>query len=81
MKLQGAHVLITGGSTGIGLAVARQLIVEGANVTLVARTESKLKEAVQELQQRAATLKTAKGGAKAAYQTADVTVPEQVGAC
>lgn len=37
MGLRGKNAVITGGSVGIGLAVARGLAAEGANVTLVAR--------------------------------------------
>ena len=35
--LGGAHVVITGGSSGIGLAAASQLVARGARVSLVAR--------------------------------------------
>jgi short-subunit dehydrogenase len=41
--------LITGGSAGIGLAVARQLSARGTRVALVARTEKTLRDAAQEL--------------------------------
>lgn len=37
LQLKGKHVLITGGSKGIGLACARGFLAEGAKVTLVAR--------------------------------------------
>lgn len=37
LQLQGKHVLITGGSKGIGLACACGFLEEGASVTLVAR--------------------------------------------
>eukprot|EP00197_Chlamydomonas_leiostraca_P011022 CAMPEP_0202885958 /NCGR_PEP_ID=MMETSP1391-20130828/41930_1 /ASSEMBLY_ACC=CAM_ASM_000867 /TAXON_ID=1034604 /ORGANISM="Chlamydomonas leiostraca, Strain SAG 11-49" /LENGTH=321 /DNA_ID=CAMNT_0049569221 /DNA_START=25 /DNA_END=990 /DNA_ORIENTATION=+ len=76
MKLSGKHVLITGGSAGIGLAIARELVTkECANVTLVARTASKLEEAVKELQ---AAAKAAGSSSRISSQAADVTVPEQV---
>lgn len=42
---RGKHVLITGGSSGIGLAAAKQLVGYGATVTLLARRESVLEEA------------------------------------
>lgn len=42
---QGKHVLVTGGSSGIGLAVARQLLAKGASVTLAARRLAVLEEA------------------------------------
>jgi 3-dehydrosphinganine reductase len=41
----GKHILLTGGSTGIGLATARQLASLGANITLFARRASVLEEA------------------------------------
>jgi NAD(P)-dependent dehydrogenase (short-subunit alcohol dehydrogenase family) len=43
--LQGHHVLVTGASTGIGRATASLLASRGAKVFLVARNESRLKEA------------------------------------
>lgn len=39
------HVLITGGSEGLGLALAKQLVAQNARVSLVARTKSKLEAA------------------------------------
>jgi short-subunit dehydrogenase len=41
--------LVTGGSAGIGLAVARQLAARGARVALVARGEKTLRDVAQEL--------------------------------
>ncbi|MGR3615403.1 MAG: SDR family NAD(P)-dependent oxidoreductase [Paracoccaceae bacterium] len=37
MTLQGKHALVTGGGTGIGLAIARALAAEGAQVTITGR--------------------------------------------
>ena len=37
MELAGAHVVITGGSQGIGLETARLLVGKGARVSIVAR--------------------------------------------
>ncbi|WP_372365143.1 SDR family NAD(P)-dependent oxidoreductase [Candidatus Uabimicrobium sp. HlEnr_7] len=43
------HVLITGGSSGLGLAMAQQLAKEDMKVTIVARNPQKLKNALEEL--------------------------------
>jgi uncharacterized protein len=42
MKLQGAHVVVTGGSRGIGEQIARQCAARGAKVTVVARNHDAL---------------------------------------
>jgi NAD(P)-dependent dehydrogenase (short-subunit alcohol dehydrogenase family) len=49
MKLQGAHVVVIGGSTGIGLATARGARHEGADVTIAGRSQEKLAQAQREL--------------------------------
>ena len=46
VSFSGCHVLITGGSTGIGLALAQEFTLLGASVTILARTRSKLDKAV-----------------------------------
>lgn len=43
------HVIITGGSSGIGLEMAKIYLSLGANVTIVARDKKKLDTAVNEL--------------------------------
>ena len=42
LSLRDQHVLITGGSSGIGLALARQSAAAGARVSLIARDPAKL---------------------------------------
>jgi NAD(P)-dependent dehydrogenase (short-subunit alcohol dehydrogenase family) len=49
LGLKGRRVLVTGGSQGIGLAVARGFLDEGATVTIVARGNERLAQAVAEL--------------------------------
>lgn len=43
------HAIITGGSSGIGKAVAKLLASEGANISLIARDTDKLETARQEI--------------------------------
>jgi NAD(P)-dependent dehydrogenase (short-subunit alcohol dehydrogenase family) len=43
------HVVIIGGSSGIGLATARQLLASGMQVTITGRSEQRLDEARQSL--------------------------------
>jgi NAD(P)-dependent dehydrogenase (short-subunit alcohol dehydrogenase family) len=52
LGLNGRRVLVTGGSQGIGLAVARGFLAEGASVTIVARDDGRLARAAAELSQR-----------------------------
>lgn len=48
-SLREEHVLITGGGTGIGLAVARSMHDAGARVVLIGRRETELAKAVESL--------------------------------
>ncbi|MFJ5382574.1 SDR family NAD(P)-dependent oxidoreductase, partial [Cupriavidus sp. CER94] len=50
MALQGHHALVTGGGRGIGAAIARRLLEEGASVTLVGRDCTVLDAAMQALE-------------------------------
>lgn len=49
LKLEGKKVLITGGSKGIGKAIAGVFVSEGANVSIAARGVQALKETKKEL--------------------------------
>jgi ketoreductase len=49
MKLTGKSALITGGSSGIGLAIARRLGRDGAKVAICGRSVGRLTEAAREL--------------------------------
>jgi len=51
LQIEGSRTLITGGSKGIGKALAKMLLQKGGSVILVARTESKLLETQKELGQ------------------------------
>ena len=48
----GRSVVVTGGSRGLGLVIARQLADEGARLTLVARSEGELDRAVEDIRKR-----------------------------
>ena len=48
-RLDGLHALVGGGTQGIGNATAREMAGLGARITLLARSEDQLKEAVAEL--------------------------------
>ena len=48
-KLEGKIALITGGSSGIGLATAKRFVNEGANVFITGRREAELAAAVKEI--------------------------------
>ncbi|OVA05022.1 Short-chain dehydrogenase/reductase SDR [Macleaya cordata] len=45
IPIKGRHVFITGGSSGIGLALAHQAASQGARVSILARNPDKLEEA------------------------------------
>ena len=49
-RLDDAHVLITGGSSGIGLAMAARVLDRGARVSLVARDSERLAAAEDALE-------------------------------
>ena len=49
LQLAGKHVLITGGSRGIGFACARLFLKEGARVSITSRTQSHLDAALERL--------------------------------
>jgi NAD(P)-dependent dehydrogenase (short-subunit alcohol dehydrogenase family) len=49
LGLQGKHAIVTGGSLGIGKAIARELAREGADVAIVARTKDRLEATARQL--------------------------------
>jgi len=52
-ELGGAAALITGGGSGIGLECARRLVSEGCAVTIMGRTEERLRDGAAKLQEAA----------------------------
>lgn len=65
--------LVTGGSAGLGLAIARQLVSQGARVAIVGRDQQRLDEAVESLRAGAAGGPTQVLGIRA-----DVTQQDEV---
>jgi len=49
MKLEGKIALITGGSSGLGLATAKRFVAEGAHVFITGRRQTELDNAVKEI--------------------------------
>jgi short-subunit dehydrogenase len=68
-KLEGRVVLITGGSRGLGLELARQFAKKGANLVICSRTTSQLSRAKMELE---------KTGAQVLALPVDVTNNDEV---
>ena len=69
--IRGAHALVTGASRGLGPRIARALAVEGANVTLTARSADALREAAEALAARPAWRGRARAVAEAPQALAD----------
>src|SRR3989454_10048040 len=72
LGLRGKHAIVTGGSLGIGKAIARELAREGADVAIVARTKEQLEATAREL--------AAETGRRVIPLAADVTSRAQVDA-
>jgi NAD(P)-dependent dehydrogenase (short-subunit alcohol dehydrogenase family) len=70
IRLDGRSAVITGGSKGLGLAMAREFAASGADVAILARRPEVLEEAKDTI------AKTAKG--RVAAFACDVSKPEQV---
>ena len=70
LGLQGKHAIVTGGSRGIGKAIARELAREGVDVAIVARNQGDLEATAREL--------GAETNRRIVPLAADVTSKEQV---
>ncbi|CAD7704651.1 unnamed protein product [Ostreobium quekettii] len=66
----GKHVCITGGSEGLGLALAMEFVREAAHVTIISRSAAKLSAASEGLKRLAGELGSA---GRIAHTSADVT--------
>lgn len=71
LGLRGRRAVITGGSKGIGFAIARELLAEGAAVSICARHAEEVAGAVADL---------ATGGGQVSGHSCDVTDPAAVNA-
>lgn len=71
-KLEGTGIVVTGANQGLGKAIARACIAEGANLLICARNEALLAETCAELS------RTASGAQRVLAQAADVSRPEAV---
>ena len=70
LGLKGKRAIVTGGSLGIGKAIARELAREGVNVAIVARSKDQLETTARELE--------AETRRRVIPLAADVTSKEQV---
>ncbi len=69
-SIRGRSVVITGGSRGLGMAIAEQFLKQGANVTLLARDKAELGRAQSMLQERTGRIPS--------IVPCDMTVPAEV---
>lgn len=69
LGLTGRRVLVTGGSKGLGLAIARELVREGAHVAICSRNEEEVAAAAETLREAGTTVHA---------QRADVTDADDV---
>lgn len=65
--LKGMNALVTGGGSGLGVGCARRLLRDGATVTIVGRSEDRLRAAAGQLRA------DARGGTEVRWQACDVT--------
>jgi short-subunit dehydrogenase len=72
IEIRGKTVVITGASSGIGEAAARQLAAEGATVCLIARRSDELERLRREIEA---------AGGKAWIHAADLSKDDEVDAC
>ncbi len=77
-RFEGNTVLVTGGSSGIGLVTAQAFAAEGARVVITGRDEAALAAAQATLGARALALRNDAGSAAAARELAERLVNEDV---
>jgi 3-oxoacyl-[acyl-carrier protein] reductase len=72
LGLAGRRAIVTGGSKGLGKAIAAELLAEGAAVTICSRNAAELEATADELRKQAGE------AASLTAMACDVTAPEQV---
>ena len=65
-RIDGQRAVVTGGSSGLGLGIAKVFIEAGAEVVIIGRNEEKLQKAQQQL------------GKQCSYRAFDVTQTDQI---
>ena len=78
LGLAGRRAIVTGGSKGIGRAIAAELMAEGASVVICSRHAGELRATAAELTKEAAA--SGAGSPAVVAMTCDVTDPDQVSA-
>lgn len=73
--LRDRSILVTGGGSGLGLAMAKAFVAYGAKVTIAGRSDDRLKNALDEIR---GEKREAGGGGEADAFAADVRDPDQV---
>jgi len=72
LGLSGRRAIVTGGSKGLGKAIASELLAEGAAVTICSRNAAELEATAEELRKQTGNT------AALVAMACDVTVPDQV---
>src|SRR6185436_8825602 len=71
VRLDGRSAIVTGGSKGLGLAIAEEYFASGADVAILARDQGALAEARQQIQARG-------GKGKVLAISCDVSKPDPI---
>jgi 3-oxoacyl-[acyl-carrier protein] reductase len=78
LGLAGRRAVVTGGSKGLGKAIAAELMAEGAAVAICSRNATELEATADELRKQTAV--RVSGASTLIAMACDVTVPDQVAA-